>query len=331
MKMLIKKSILLNGAYLFLAAGYACFFANIDRIFNVNFVDILDRANYLYYAEAPGDIFGFYLNRSTLAVLFNEPVFLLINWLAGNVISDPELIVRTLIFFSASSAAYLAFKNSKNILYCCAILSLPLIFGNYIFSIRQGVALSFFLAGWFSRNRSFRVFFMAVAPFVHISFLIPIIFMLVEKEIKRFGLLIYLNLLIFAFISFIFILVAPYAGEYFGIRQTEGYYYDAINLESASGLGFVFWMVIFASFVGQGRDFLDRNVFAVYCVIFYLIGYIMFPPFARTIQNHALIILMSGFYLNGVCRMIFGCSVGLFFLYVIFGALEKGFLHSFLA
>ncbi|RID99990.1 EpsG family protein [Simplicispira hankyongi] len=330
MKMLIRKSTLLNGTYLFLASGYAYFFASIDRILNVNFVDILDRTNYVYYAEAPGDIFDFYLNKSILTALFNEPIFVLINWVAGNFLADPELIVRMLIFFSALSATYLALKNSKNIFYCFVILSLPLIFGNYVFSIRQGVALSFFLAGWFSKNRLLRVLLMAIAPFVHISFLIPIIFILVEKMIKKFDLLIYLNLLIFAFICFLVILVAPYAGEYLGVRQTEGYYYGVGDVESASGLGFVFWVVIFASFVGQGRDFLSRNVFAVYCIIFYLISYILFPPFARTVQNHALIILMSGFYLSGICRMIFNCSVGLFFLYVIFGALEKGFLHSFL-
>ena len=61
--------------------------------------------------------------------------------------------------------------------------------------------------------------------------------------------------------------------------------------------------------------------------IFYVISYVTFPPFARAIQNHAILILLAGFELPGVSKIIFRVAVVLYFAYAASVMFLLGFPH----
>jgi len=327
----MKKATLSALVCLFLAAIYAIIFANVDLLSNVNFADILDRRNYIYYAEAPLDILDVHLQKSILSAIFNEPGFLFINWIVGSVAGDAVATVRALIFFSASVGGYFAFRKARNFLIAFAILLVPFVFANYVLSLRQGVALAFFLIGWYCANRRYKILFMGFAPFVHISFLVPLTFISIlyfSKKIKISG---YYNMALFSIVCLFLISLAQYVGSYLQIRQTEGYYSEFGADSIATGLGLFFWVGLLAIFLTAGRQFVESNMFSIYCIVFYIICYIIFPPFSRTMQNHALIVLVAGSALRGGSRTAFNLSIGAVFVFTCIGIVERGFLYSFYA
>lgn len=326
----VSKETLQKNAYLLVAFLYAIFLASVDIYSSIYFSDILDRANYIYYAEASKEVFAYYSNKSVFSAFVNEPLFLLINWFITLFTKDPEGTVRLLILFSAFQAAYLTLRNGGNFAVGVVILLLPSIYGNYILSLRQGVALAFFLTGWFSKNKFYKFALIGLTPLIHTSFYISLFFMLFEWVIRKFTSRVYLNVAIFSIICIFAILLMPYVGAALGVRQAEGYASIGAGDIKISGFGLIFWLLLLATFISQGKVFLSSKLFPTYCLIFYVLSYVLFPPFARTIQNHAILILISGFYLSGVNRNLFYSLVILFMVYTVFVVVNFGLVSPFL-
>jgi len=109
-----------------------------------------DRQNYLNYAENSAEILSNFATDGVLAVLANEPLWLLINSTLA-LVADPELVVRTIIFVSGSLFSYvLTRSNPENGLWLLLFLFVPQILKNFITHLRQGLGIALFFAGYFS-------------------------------------------------------------------------------------------------------------------------------------------------------------------------------------
>ena len=133
--------------------------------------EFIDRESYLNNAQYSDSILGINQAKGILTLIFNEPIWFLINtWLRS--ILDPENVIRTIIFTASflSSYSFIKLSNSKirNILLMVIFLLLPIILKNYITHLRQGLAIGLFMLGMlFSDWR--RIAFVVVTPFIHIS------------------------------------------------------------------------------------------------------------------------------------------------------------------
>lgn len=109
-----------------------------------------DRANYLVYATSPLEILMRYISGGGASVAFNEPAWLLLNIGLGSFL-EPENVVRALIFFPAFTTSFFVLRsNPRNCIFLLAFLLAPQIIKNNITHLRQGVAISVFLLGWFT-------------------------------------------------------------------------------------------------------------------------------------------------------------------------------------
>ena len=127
---------------------------------------VMDRGNYLNYASWPEVLFIQQLERGLLPLFFNEPIFLLINFVLS-LLFDEENVVRTIIFFGSFTTSYLVLRyNYRYFLILLFFLLIPQVLKNYVIHIRQGLALSFFLIGYLSINKNnFRSsFFILLSP-----------------------------------------------------------------------------------------------------------------------------------------------------------------------
>ena len=235
-----------------------------------------------------------------------------------------------LILFSAFQAAYLTLKNGGNPVACIVILFLPTVYSNYILSIRQGVALAFFLTGWFSKNNVTKFVLISLTPFIHTSFYISIFLLFLRRVALKYPSYAYLNIVAFSTVCMLIIFLIPHIGVGLGVRQSETYASTAFEVVKGSGLGLIFWFLLLIVFLNQGKIFLHQNIFSTFCIIFYLLSYIFATPLARTLQNHSILILISGLYLTGVNKKTFYCLINLFLAYTIFNAVNFGLISEFL-
>src|SRR5690554_384590 len=131
---------------------------------------IKDRVNYLAYASDSGVIYLRYLSSGVLAFLSNEPVWLGVNVVLGQFLS-PEQVVFYIVLFSAFWSSYLILKfDSRYFLLLLVVVFFPQVIGKYVVHLRQGLAVSIFLLGWFSVSKNFRYILFFLTPFIHASF-----------------------------------------------------------------------------------------------------------------------------------------------------------------
>lgn len=251
----------------------------------------LDRENYVLYANSSYVIQAFYLH-SYISYLTNEPI-----WLAMNVylyeFIDVDSIIRIFIFFPAFVTSYIVMRKRNFVIpIALAIMIVPGVVQNYIVHIRQGVAVSIFLAGYFSKDRRIGYFLIALSPFVHSAFfVISGLYFACEllgrvKFIKpqwRIMLMVAAILVVAAFMEIVMASAS--------FRQVNEYR----NVETEiSGLGFLAWLFMLLLICSQGVKFVEDNLFSVLSLIFYLLIY-FFAPFAgRVIECVVIPIFFTG-------------------------------------
>ena len=320
------------------ASLYGFLWANVDVLTGVGFDAILDRSNYLYYAGSSYDIWIQNLEQHPVILFFNEPFFLMVMFLFSSAVSNEILILRILICLISFISAYICFRETKSVPLTIVILFVPQIFGNYVMSLRQGVAVALFIYAFFSKVVWLRFLLFFVLPFIHTSFYITLAlalmtYFLLETTKKRF-------FLIFASVAFIFLFIngSLYLADYLGVRQAAGYI-AGDDIEVGFG-GAVFWGFILLLFITMSSSkCLDVKsnikfsyLFAINLILFYLISYFLAPALSRSIQNHALLIFILAWTMfSQIGRWILSASLGVYAALTFYLIYDRGILSGFMA
>ncbi|MFL6966889.1 hypothetical protein ACJ6X8_11725 [Pseudomonas alvandae] len=255
----------------------------------------VDRGNYLTYASSSAEILERGKNEGWIYIFTNEPLWLLVNIALSLVLGD-EAVVRVIVFFSSFITAYLALKVDRRFfLILLAFLLLPQVMKNYIVHLRQGLAITVFLIGWFSKNRWVRNSFMLLTPFLHASFFFVLVIYYCSVVLARLKFSSGLRVITFMLVGLCAALVAIWLASSLGARQAEVYGEGSLKI---SGLGFVYWFVVALLFVFQGRKFLTDNSFQMGMLVFYLAIYFFLPISARIFESAVLLVLISGLRLT---------------------------------
>ncbi len=268
---------------LLLAGFYAWFLAGLQ-------VDAyIDRANYLDYARYSAVILARYTDGGPQTILANEPLWLLLNIaLEGNL--RPDEIVRLIIFFSSFGVAYLTLRSHpSHFLALVMFLLLPQVLKNNIIHLRQGLGITIFLIGWYSRYLPLRLLFIGLAPFVHASFFfIDALFLLNVA---------YMNLRISTLWRVVGTIIIGLTLGALGIflagalGARQGNNYESLS-SNGSGLAFLFWLALTIILCLEGKRFVRTNFFEVSLLIFYLATYFLLPVTARIFESSMIVVLI---------------------------------------
>lgn len=255
-----------------------------------------DRENYLVYARHSDVILAGYSDQGVLAVIANEPLWLLVNIFLG-VMLPPEGVMRLIIFFAAFAFAYIFLRaDPKNLLWLVLLLFLPQILKNYTTHLRQGLAISIFMLGYQSARPGMRRLGILAAPLIHASFFFVAFLMILEYVGRRLRLGVDIRS-VGAFIAAVLLggnlLVIA---ELTGARQAEEY---TAGTAMTTGMGFVFWVGVVALMSLQGKRYLSRNALALLAVVFYLGLYFFSPVAARIFESALPLVLLALLALTG--------------------------------
>ena len=259
-------------------------------------VDIfIDRGNYLAYASDSMAILIRNAGKGWLAVLANEPLFLMINIVLSSLLSS-EAIVRFLIFLPATIVAHFVLRREpRQFIWLLFFLLVPQVIKNHISHLRQGVAISVFLLGWSVRSVPLRWLLFGMTPFIHSSFLFVIGLLMMTKCVERLRLAADIRMLAFVCVGVTVGVTMGWLAQAVGARQVGEYAFDAT---SVSGLGFALWLFVLMFFVLQGKAFMQRNAFALSALILYLSTYFLVEVTARIFESAVIFVLLSGLSLT---------------------------------
>lgn len=261
-----------------------------------------DRANYLRYASESEAVLARYWSRGILATLANEPLWLLINSFLASFLS-PETVLRTLIFFPAAVSAWLVLRRQpEHFVWLIIILILPQVFKNYVIHLRQGVAISIFLLGWFSDRRVTKHLLLGLTPFVHSSFFFILMLLALSSVLLRVRLALDLRSLFIALVGLAVGLGLGWLAELFGARQSGSY---GFSVGDVSGLGFIFWSVVLALFFFESTEVGRSKTFEIAILIFYLATYFFVEVAGRIFESGMLVVLLAGLALSSWRLIIF--------------------------
>jgi hypothetical protein len=264
-----------------------------------------DRENYLLYASDSLIILARSFSEGYIQVLFNEPIWLILNIGLGSFLS-PENVVRFIIFVSAFIVSLYILKfDKKHFLYLLAVLFIPLLIKNHIIHLRQGFAVSIFLLAWFSSGKNKFILF-TLTPLIHSSFFIVLAVLVFSKCMSKARLSVGLQVLLYVIIATLMSLFLLQIAGSVGARQGE-IYENTVN--KVSGLGFIFWLGILAIFISDKKYFIEQHSFEVGIIILYLLTYFTLPVTGRVFESCIPLILIAGLKLKPYNRMIFIFSI----------------------
>lgn len=303
----LKKDGLYKYVIVFVSIIYACSLAYLIPMDD----SIKDRVSYLMYASDSGAISLRYLSSGILAFLANEPAWLGINMILSQLLS-PEQVVFSIVLFSAFWSSYLILKfDARYFVFLLVIVFFPQVILKYVVHLRQGLAISIFLLGWFSGSKNLRYFLFFLTPFVHSSFFFILFLVFLTSLFKKIRLAFDLRtILIIGFgvsLSFIIGVVA----EALGARQGGS---SAQASAGVSGLGFVFWLAVFLLYMMQGRIFCYLNSFTITTLVFYMSSYFFTKFTGRIFESALILVLLSGLALTSWRKLSFLGLISAFFL-----------------
>lgn len=268
-----------------------------------------DFTNYLIYAESSLFILLGRLSDGPLGLMVNEPIWLLINAGLG-LLLEPEGVVRSIIFFSASLIAWLVLIHyPRRAWWLLIFLLLPTVVKNHLIHLRQGLAIAIFLWGWHSKRRFVCWFLIAVAPLVHASFFFILVLFLLSKGLRNLNLGIGIQTIIVFAVGLIFGSGLWYVAAYLGARQAEESEFSAAGI---SGLGFVFWALMFFLWMSSGKKFLEKFNFETAIFAFYLSTYWIVGVSARIFESVLLLVLLGSLSMPSTQRKFFLATTTIF-------------------
>lgn len=168
---------------------------------------IIDRANYLDYTINSDQIILRYINENIYSVLFNEPLWLLINIVLSSFFQSED-VLRIIIFFSSFTVSYIVLKsNPKYFFILLFFLFFPNFIKNYIIHIRQGLSVAIFLIGWFSISKTKKNIFFILTPFIHASFYFILLIYVLNICLEKIKFDIYLKILVYVTLGLFLVLL----------------------------------------------------------------------------------------------------------------------------
>jgi len=261
-----------------------------------------DRANYLLYAAYSWSILSNYWSQSPLIALTNEPIWLLIDSVLAMFLSS-ETTLRIIIFVPAFVTAWLVLQqNPRQFVWLVLILLFPAVIKNYIINLRQGLAISVFLLGWFTEKRPLRWLLMGTTPFIHASFFFVLGLLGMSKFALKLRLGPDIRTLLFAILGIIAGLGVGWIAAVLGARQSQEYDFAMANV---SGLGFIFWGAVLVVMCFQGRGYMRSHTFELGAIVFYLATYFFIEITARIFESMLILVLLAGMQLTGWRRAAF--------------------------
>lgn len=257
-----------------------------------------DHQFYVEYAINAPYLMHVYWSRGILSFLFNEPVWLALNRFLGALLG-PEEVIRVFVFISAFITAFVAIRQQRKggyLILFLLFLLLPQVIKNNIIQLRQGLAIAIFIMGWYSNRRVLRWATTIIAPFIHSSFffiwvILAGIKLLSAVRIAGSKLSLTMKLLCITAVCILMAMLGVAVAAFLGARQGAGYERWG---EDVSGLGFMFWLCILFTYLGQGKDFVRENLLSISVIVFYLAAYFVSPISARVFESALLILLISG-------------------------------------
>lgn len=262
----------------------------------------LDRENYFTYAEASDVILWHYTYDGWLTILANEPLWLLMN-IGLAKIFESETVLRIIIFVPAFIISFIMVKkNIHKSVWILFFLMMPQVIKNHIIHLRQGVAISIFILGYYSNIKWLKLLLIGSAAFIHLSFFFVILLGFIKWLAENLKLNINKRIFVIFICSLLTGFLAYDVAEKMGARQAQ--YYGNYDIAS-SGLGFLFWSFILFVYLSMGRDFVRKNMIAVSFMLFYISLYFVFPGAIRVFESVLLFILLAGLELKKPQKHIF--------------------------
>lgn len=278
---------------------------------------IKDRGNYLDYASWPEAILFSRLDDGLLGLLFNEPIWLLINLFLSFFLIE-ENVVRTIIFFGSLTTSYLVLKyNYRYFIVLLFFLLIPQVLKNYVIHLRQGLALSFFLIGYLStsKNTLKNNFFIFLSPLIHSSFFLIVFLIYLIKFLERIKFNNSFKIWTIILFGIVSSFIIESVGKFTGARQATQYEFTSAEI---SGLAFLFWLVVFIIYTLQGRQFLKTHLLSISILIFYLTTYFFIPVTARIFESGIVIVLLSSLSLSDWRKHAFIALILFYIAYTVF-------------
>lgn len=277
----------------------------------------VDRDSYLEYINSSLVIIVGNFSRGWVYLLSNEPVWLLINVLVG-FLFEPSVALKVIIFFSAflfsTSIMRLGLRDTRLLLFAALICLLPQVLKNYVIHLRQGVGIAFFMFAATLSLPATRRFFWSISAVIHTSFVYLLLNLILSWGVKKYS--IYIknkHLMLLYGVSILFGFIFLYLISYSGARQAEEI--ASIQLESRSGIAFLFWILILIIYISNGLNYCKINSFAIFSIISYLSLYFLFSPIARIFESALPLVLFSGYSLKKSRQQLFFLLFGILFSY----------------
>jgi hypothetical protein len=271
-----------------------------------------NRNNYINYTLNSINIFDDIKNY--LQFFSNEPLFLIINIFLIKFF-ESKTVVSSIIFFSSFITSFLVLKyNQRHFLILLVILFFPPVFIKFTAHLRQGLAISFFLLGWFSKSKYWQWFFFIVAPLVHSSFFFVLTIYILAQFLYKLKFSISIKIIFTVIIALAIIKSLPFIVEYSYARQI----FYQFKATTVSGIGFLIWLFFLLLYIVEGRHFVRKHSFEIMTIVFYLTTYFFIEVSARIFESTILIVLLAGLNLTSWRRYIFYFSfINFFLLYLI--------------
>lgn len=290
----------------FLSFAYAFFWANYIPMDE----SISDRLNYLEYAGNSQLIILRYHSAGYLSLFMNEPVWLSIN-IVLNQLFEPQVTLKLVIFFTTFVIAYLVLNfNQKYFIFLLSMLFLPQVLGLGINAIRQGLAASIFLLGWFTLSKPWRWLLFALTPLIHASFFFVLLLYGFTWFVQQLKFAIDLRTITVVLLGLSVGLGLGFLAAILGARQAGVYEFSTTEV---SGTGFLFWLGVFILYWLQGRKFAKENAFAMAAIAFYLATYFLIEVTGRIFESMLIIVLLASVGLTSWRRKVFLGSITFYF------------------
>jgi hypothetical protein len=273
---------------------------------------VADRENYIKKSIVAEILILKYFKQGFLKLISNEPLYLYLNYLLVQ-FYDPKQVIKIIIFFSSFLTSFLVLKNNPKYFFILILfLFFPSLIFKFITHIRQGLAISIFLLGWFTVSKSLRSFLFILSVFIHSSFFIVLLIYYLGLIYEKLRLSISLKIITTVIFGILFSFSIKYIVEFFGARQAESFLFEIGNV---SGLGFVLWSFILWIYLMQGNNFIKKHNFVLVNIIFYLSTYFFLDFTIRVFESILIIILLASLDLTAWRKQIFKLTFAIFFLF----------------